>query len=112
MGGELDHETCIDVLPCVFSIVSTKFHLDRERRFLHEFSVEKLVLLSFRGYLGEIKSARKKLEIFSIFFFACAVLCQGRRSNFQVLTRKSGGAKDFGNIVRFLAGPARTTWYL
>ena len=31
-------------------------------------------------------------------------------SNFQVLTRKSDGARALGNIVRFLAGPARM-WY-
>ena len=28
-------------------------------------------------------------------------------SNFQVLTRKRGGGRDFGNVVRFLADPAR-----
>ena len=36
-------------------------------------------------------------------------------SNFQVLTRKSGGHRAFGNFVRFSDGPARTTamlmWY-
>ena len=29
-------------------------------------------------------------------------------SNFQVLTLSSGGARALGNLVRFLAGPART----
>ena len=29
-------------------------------------------------------------------------------SNFQVLTRNSGGTRAFGNIVRFLAGTARS----
>ena len=61
MGRELGNETFIEVLLVfVFSIVSTKFHIDRERRFLYELSVEKLVLLSFRGYLGEIESENKK----------------------------------------------------
>ena len=49
------------------SLVSTKFRLDRERGyFSQEFCVEKLVLTSFRGYLGEIESERKKegIELF------------------------------------------------
>ena len=41
MGGELGHETYIDVPLVSFSIVSTSFHLDREYRYLYEFSVEK-----------------------------------------------------------------------
>ena len=49
----------IDV-PLVLSIVFTNFHLDREHRYLYEFSVEKLVLLIFRGYLGKIESGKKK----------------------------------------------------
>ena len=48
----------VDVLES--SIVSTKFHVDRERRVLYEFSVEKLVLLSFGGYLGDIEWEKKK----------------------------------------------------
>ena len=83
MGGELGNETYMDVLES--SALSTKFHLDRERRFLYEFSVEKLVLLSFRGYLGEIESGKKKmLEFFVYFLFCeCAVLCQGQRFQFS-----------------------------
>ena len=38
-----------------------KFHLDRERQFLFEFSVEKLVLLSFRGNFGKIESEKTEL---------------------------------------------------
>jgi len=41
----------------VFSIIFN-FHLDRERRFLHEFCVEMLVLWSVRGYVGEIESEK------------------------------------------------------
>ena len=59
MGGELGNETFTDVL-VVFSIVmSTKFHLDPFFLFLYGlcfFRLEKLVLLSFRGYLGELES--------------------------------------------------------
>ena len=58
MGGELGNETYMDVLES--SALSTKFHLDRERRFLYDFSVKKLVLLSFRGYLDEIKYEKKR----------------------------------------------------
>ena len=50
----------------------------------------------------------KTLEQF-IYFFLANVQCCVRvsASNFQVLTRKSDGARALGNIVRFLAGPAR-----
>ena len=66
------------------------------------------MLLSFRGYLGEIESGKKAFEFFTYFFFFVNVECvRVRASNFQVLTRKIGGATAFGNIVRFLAGPAR-----
>ena len=51
--------------PCVLSFASTKFELDRERRFRDEFRVETLVLWGFRGYLGEIvsvKSGSQKMQ--------------------------------------------------
>ena len=56
----------VTVFPWCLSIVSTKFHIDRERRFLYEFSVEKLVFLSSPGYIGEIESEKKKLGFFHI----------------------------------------------
>ena len=64
----------------VFSIISIRFHLDRERRFLYEFSVEKLVLTSFRGYLGEIESGggkAKKMQFFIYFFFLMCNVVSG-----------------------------------
>ena len=70
----------------VFSIVSTKFHLDRGRPFFYEFSVEKFVILSFREYLGDIESAKKdeKKRVSRILFCcACARLCRGRRFHFS-----------------------------
>ena len=72
------------------------------------------MLLSFRGYLGEIESEKKKkVRIINILFFVNVQCCvRVRASNFHVLACKSGGARALGNIVRFLAGPARTTWYL
>ena len=86
----------------VFSIASTKFHLDRERRFSYEFIVEKLVLLSFHGYLGEIESGGGKSWNFSCNFFVNVQCCvRVSASNFQVLTCKSGGARALVNIVRF-----------
>ena len=74
--------------PCVFSIVSTKFHLDRKRWFIYEFSVDKLVFLSFRGYLGEIESGeknerKKNSDFFTLFSFDCAVVCQGQCFQFS-----------------------------
>ena len=68
MGGELGNGTYIDIFFRVFSIVSTIFYLDRERRYLHEFCVDKLVLLSFGGYLGEMESEKKELRIVHILF--------------------------------------------
>ena len=58
--------------------------------------MEKLVLLSFRGYLGEIK-----LRIFHILFVVNLQCVRVSGSNFQVLTHNSGGARALGNIVRF-----------
>ena len=68
------------------------------------------MFLSFRGYLGEIESEKDKLRIFRILFFSVNVQCCVRVSaaKFQVLTRNSGGARAFGNIVRLMAGPAST----
>ena len=67
MGGELGDETHIDVPLGSLALSPTNFHLDREHRYLFEFSVEKLVLLSFRGYLGEIESGKKKSQEFFIY---------------------------------------------
>ena len=113
MVGELGNETYIDVFLESSALSPTNFHFDRERRFLYKFSLEKLVLLSFRGYLGGIESETKKNLAFFIYFFFVNVQCCVRvsASNFQVLTRNSGGARAFGNIVRFMAGPARITIY-
>ena len=96
----------------VFRIIFS-CHLDRER-FLHVFSVEESVLLSGRGDLGEIESGKTELR-FEILHTHCSmnVQCCVRvsASHFQVVTRKSGGVtRAFGNIVRFLAGPARMVW--
>ena len=64
--------------------------------------MEKLVFLIFRGYLGEIESEKKKLGIVhTLSSFEWAMLYQGQYLKFKVLTRKSGGGRAFGNIVRF-----------
>ena len=72
--------------------------------------MDKLVFLSFRGYLGEIESEKKKkLKIFHTLLFLVVQFCvRVSASNFHVLIRKSGGARTSGNFIRFLAGPART----
>ena len=77
MDGELGGETYIDVLLVSSALPPTKFHLDRERRFWFEFSVEKLVAFEF----SRISRRDRKLRFFffSSFFFACAALCQGQR---------------------------------
>ena len=51
----------------------------------------------------------KTLEYLIYFLFVNVQCCvRVSASNFQVLTRKSDGARALGNIVRFLAGPARS----
>ena len=84
MGGESGNQTYIGIFFLVFSIVSTNFYLDRERRYLQEFGVDKLVLLSFGGYRGEIESQKKELRIVRILLLGeWAMLCQGQRFNFS-----------------------------
>ena len=54
------------------------------------------------------RKKKKKLSIFQVVFLVNVQCCvRVSASNFQVLTRNSGGATAFGNIARFLAGPAR-----
>ena len=93
-------------------MVFTKFHLDRERQFLYEFSVESWCFRVIADISA--RSSRGKKEVFFIYVFFVHVQqcpCCGRvsASNFQVLvTRNSGGGRAVGNTVRFLAGLART----
>ena len=47
--------------------------------------------------------------MFHVFFLVHLQCFRISASNFQVLTRKRGGGRAFGNHVRILAGPARTT---
>ena len=83
MGGELGNETYIDVL-LESSASSTKFDLDRERRFLYDVSVEKLVRLSFVDISRRDRVGKKKTQNFSYtFILSCAMLCQGQRLKFS-----------------------------
>ena len=112
MGGELGSENYIDVL-LVFIVVSTKFHLDREWRFLCKFCVQKLVLLNFRRYLGEIESgAGNNLVFFMYFVFCvCSAVSGSALPMFKSqLSNKSGGAKAFGNMSVF--DWPRSNWWL
>ena len=107
----MGNETCIDVLLVSSALsppISTLIGIDD---FYTNLVWKKLVFLSFRGYLGEIESENKKHQNFSYTFFFLHVQCcvWVSASNFQVLTRKIGDARASGNIVCFLAGPARTT---
>ena len=61
------------------------------------------MFLSFRRDLAR-SSREKKLRISNALFF----IVQFCASYFQVLIRKSGGARASGKFIRFLAGPART----
>ena len=71
--------------------------------------MERLVLLSIRAYIGEIESGEKMLRIFHIYILDMQCCVRVSDSNFQVLTRQSAGARFFGILIRFMAGPARTT---
>ena len=59
MDDELGNESYIDVL-LVSSPLSPSFTVIENDDFFYEFSVDKLVFLSFGGYLGEIESGEKK----------------------------------------------------
>ena len=87
MGGKLGKMQLTSmVLLESSSIVSTKFQLDRERRYLQGFCVEKLVLLSFRGYLGEIESEKKETSNCSYTLFVNGQCCvRVSASYFEVL---------------------------
>ena len=90
MGGELGDETYIDVPlvslalfpPILTLIVNTNI------KYLDEFSVEKLVLLSVRGYLGEIESGEEKSQEFFIYIYLHMQCCvRVSASNFRVRAR-------------------------
>ena len=62
MGGELGNESYIDV-PLVSSALSppkSTLFGNTDYYTSYEISVQKLVLLGFRGYLGKIESAKIK----------------------------------------------------
>ena len=90
MDGELGGETYIDVLLVSSALSPPKFTLIGNDVFFYEFSVDKLVFLNVRGYLGErssrkSKSFREKKNLFLIhFFFYCAVLCQDQCFQFSI----------------------------
>ena len=66
--------------------------------------------MSFRGYLGEIESENKNTLDFLHTSFSHVQCCvRVGAPNFHVPTRKDGGARAFGNYVRFLTGPDRTS---
>ena len=102
--------------PCLFRTVSTKFHLDRRRQFLYEFSVKKLVFWDFRGYLGEIESGKKRLEFFEsgkkrletfIYVFFARWCVRVSASNFCTPTCSGSRDTTLGSFLRFMARPAR-----
>ena len=76
----------------------TKFHRGRQRRFFHEFDVEKLVLLSFAEISARSSQKSEASEVLYTFFLHVQCCVRGGASNFQVLTRKGGGARAFGNV--------------
>ena len=90
MDGELGGETYIDVLLVSSALsppISTLIGIDD---FYTNLVWKKLVFLSFRGYLGEIESKKKKsLEFFLLYFFFILQFCVGVSAPiFQVLIRK------------------------
>ena len=75
MGVELGDETYIHVRVVSSALSPPIFHLDREHRYLYEFSVEKLELLSvFANISARSSRGKKKLKIFTYFFLGmCSV---------------------------------------
>ena len=62
-----------------------------------------MVILSFRGYLGEIELVFP--NCLDLHMHYCATVSA---SNFQVLICSGSRASTLGSFIRFLAGPART----
>ena len=106
----MGNETSIDVLLVASALSPPKITLIGNDDFLFEFSVDRWVFLSFRGYLGEIESGKKKAQNFSYtFFFQCSVLCQGQCFQFSSPNSlERWRYRASGNFTRFLAGSART----
>ena len=97
--------------PRVFrAAVYTNFHLDWERRLL-ELSIQffgrkcrqKMVILSFFGYLAEIESDSQTVWTYLHMHHYCTTVSD---SSFQVLICSSWRYSTSRTFVRFLAGPA------
>ena len=90
--------------PCVFSIVSTKFHVDRKIRFYSYLVWTSWCFWVFAYIAG--RSSRKKKEkeelgIVHTHFSLIVQLCvRVSASNFKVLIRWSGGARASENFIR------------
>ena len=67
------------------------------------------LLLSLRGYLGDIESDGTNVGIFSICFCSHVQCCvRVSASSFQVLTRSGSHDITFGSNISFSAGLVRT----
>ena len=110
MGGELDDETCNDVLLVSSALPPPNFTLIGNDDFYTNLWWKIWCCWVFAD-ISARSSREKKTNNFSyqVYFFSLQVQCCVRvsASNFQVLARKNGWARALGSIVRFLAGPAR-----
>lgn len=73
MGGELGHETYIDVLLVSSPLFRPNFMLIENNFFLYENVFIKILFSSLRGYLGEIESIKIEIRI-PFFIYTCC--CQ------------------------------------
>ena len=92
---------------CLFSAVPTKFHL-RQRQFLYEFCVKKLVFWGFRGYLGEIELKNKRGQKFHVRFFSHNQWCV-RVSASNVCSPICSASRDT-TLGSFLPGTRYVLW--
>ena len=126
-GWRIGYETYIDVLLVSSALSPPKFTLIGNDVFFYEFSVDKLVFLNVRGYLGErssrkSKSFREKKTCFWYTFFSIVQFCvRISASNFQfpspkaisynklILKTENGGFSTFAGVFdpgRGRIGPA------
>ena len=100
--------------PCVCRTIHTKFHLDRKRGLLElshglyaEMSGQKLLFLSFLGYLPETEAYSQNVwTCILVYISHCARVSA---SNFQVIVCSGSRDTTLRTVVLILAGPVRMT---
>ena len=113
MNDELGDETYIAVLLVSSALSPPQLTLIGNDEFLKYLRWISWCFWVFADISARSSRKKKSLESFAHFFFLNAQFCaRVSASNFQVLIRKSGGARASGTFIRFLAGPACIYTYI